>query len=241
MLAARLQGSKSRSPVVSWPEVGRFIIERAGWCGALATEAAGWRSANATSAAAGCRGTIARGFRDHATDHARRGAGRRVRARERSDDSREGDRRPEGDRCIRPRALGDADSRSGSEVSVRSESVFGSWDRDDDFDLRSTLKGILDEAGYATRTASNGAVALELLRTWTPRLILLDMAMPVMNGAEFRKLQLADAVLASVPTVVIAKTSDLDCKTAAANCHTTARRGSTTWRSHSTSSSNCSR
>jgi CheY-like chemotaxis protein len=79
---------------------------------------------------------------------------------------------------------------------------------DDDLDLRSTIKGILDGVGYSTRTAPNGAVALDLLRTWTPRLIFLDVAMPVMSGAEFRRIQLADAALASVPTVIMTARAD---------------------------------
>jgi CheY-like chemotaxis protein len=79
---------------------------------------------------------------------------------------------------------------------------------DDDLDLRSTIKSILDGAGYSTRTAPNGAVALDLLRTWTPRLIFLDLTMPVMNGSEFRRVQLAYAALASVPTVVMTARAD---------------------------------
>jgi DNA-binding response OmpR family regulator len=56
---------------------------------------------------------------------------------------------------------------------------------DDDPDLLETLELLLRGAGYATRTALNGRQALEAVRAKMPTLILLDMLMPVMNGAEF--------------------------------------------------------
>jgi CheY-like chemotaxis protein len=74
---------------------------------------------------------------------------------------------------------------------------------DDDLDIRSAILEILEGEGYSTLAAPNGAVALELLRTRTPRLILLDLSMPVMSGAEFRRIQLEDLNLASLPTVVM--------------------------------------
>jgi CheY-like chemotaxis protein len=54
------------------------------------------------------------------------------------------------------------------------------------------------------RRASNGRQALEYLQTGKPTcLILLDLMMPVMNGWEFRKQQLRDAAIASIPVVVL--------------------------------------
>jgi CheY-like chemotaxis protein len=74
---------------------------------------------------------------------------------------------------------------------------------EDDIDIRSAILEILEGEGYTALAAPNGAVALELLRTRTPRLILLDLTMPVMSGAEFRRIQLEDLALASLPTVVM--------------------------------------
>jgi len=58
---------------------------------------------------------------------------------------------------------------------------------DDEEDLRTTLREILDGEGYATAGACNGVEALNVLRTSAapPRLILLDLMMPVMDGWEF--------------------------------------------------------
>ena len=43
--------------------------------------------------------------------------------------------------------------------------------------------------GYEVRRARNGREALDILRGWLPRLILLDLMMPVMDGWAFRAAQ----------------------------------------------------
>ena len=58
--------------------------------------------------------------------------------------------------------------------------------------------------GYETATAANGREALEYLRRHrTPKLILLDLMMPIMDGWEFRREQQLDASIANVPVVVL--------------------------------------
>jgi DNA-binding response OmpR family regulator len=75
---------------------------------------------------------------------------------------------------------------------------------EDDFDIRDALTQILEEEGYAVRSAANGREALDAAGNGvTPSLILLDLMMPVMNGWQFRAEQLRDARLASVPVLVI--------------------------------------
>jgi two-component system response regulator MprA len=56
----------------------------------------------------------------------------------------------------------------------------------------------------AVQTASNGAEALRLLRSGArPRLVVLDLMMPVMNGWEFRAEQMGDPSLAQIPVVIM--------------------------------------
>jgi CheY-like chemotaxis protein len=43
---------------------------------------------------------------------------------------------------------------------------------------------ILNGLGFSYRIAQNGRIALELYRTLKPRLILMDVSMPEMNGLE---------------------------------------------------------
>ena len=56
---------------------------------------------------------------------------------------------------------------------------------DDDEIILSTLTLFLEDEGYAVVAASNGKEALEHMEREHPRLILLDMKMPVMDGWAF--------------------------------------------------------
>ncbi|GAC1336686.1 MAG: hypothetical protein NVSMB23_02180 [Myxococcales bacterium] len=82
---------------------------------------------------------------------------------------------------------------------------------EDNPDLRSTLQELLEAAGYASVTAEDGAAALEALRRAEslPRLILLDLRMPNLDGYGFRAEQLADPALAAIPVVLCSSEPDL--------------------------------
>jgi CheY-like chemotaxis protein len=76
---------------------------------------------------------------------------------------------------------------------------------DDDEDIRLTLQQILEEQGYPSLIAANGAEALEVIHRERrrPRLVLLDLMMPVMDGPRFQAKLAEDPGLAAVPVVVI--------------------------------------
>ncbi len=74
---------------------------------------------------------------------------------------------------------------------------------DDDQDIRDLLVEILRDEGYSIATASNGVEALEVLETVLPRLILLDLNMPVMSGTEFNDARRKDPALRAIPTIVM--------------------------------------
>lgn len=75
---------------------------------------------------------------------------------------------------------------------------------DDDNDVRRALTELLEDEGYAVTGASNGLVALDLMRGGVrPALILLDLMMPGMDGWDFRNVQMRDPELSSVPVVVV--------------------------------------
>ena len=75
---------------------------------------------------------------------------------------------------------------------------------EDDLDIREAIREILDEEGYEVFTAGNGQEALELLANIPrPRLILLDLMMPVMDGHQFLEICRADPAYASIPVVVV--------------------------------------
>lgn len=85
---------------------------------------------------------------------------------------------------------------------------------DDDRDIRETLAEILADEGYEVHTARNGSEGLEVVASQRPGLVLLDLFMPIMDGAEFRRRQLGDPTIADVPVVVISAAAGLERKVA---------------------------
>jgi CheY-like chemotaxis protein len=81
---------------------------------------------------------------------------------------------------------------------------------DDDRDIRETLQEILETEGYEVQTARNGVDGLERARAAHPSLILLDLFMPIMDGAEFRHRQMQDAQLADIPVVIVSAAAGLE-------------------------------
>ncbi len=86
---------------------------------------------------------------------------------------------------------------------------------EDDPDIRKMLATLLNSAGFHAVPAEDGLEALHLLRAVrhrapeTPCLILLDLKMPRFSGNEFRRAQLGDPAVASVPVAVMSGASDL--------------------------------
>ena len=60
---------------------------------------------------------------------------------------------------------------------------------EDDTPIRDILRISLTDEGYEVLAAANGEQALRFLQDFTPELIVLDMMMPIMDGAAFRELQ----------------------------------------------------
>jgi CheY-like chemotaxis protein len=73
---------------------------------------------------------------------------------------------------------------------------------DDDPDLRQMVRTLLELEGLEVVTAADGREALQKARAQPPRVIVLDLMMPVMNGWSFRAEQLQDAALAGIPVLV---------------------------------------
>jgi two-component system, chemotaxis family, chemotaxis protein CheY len=81
---------------------------------------------------------------------------------------------------------------------------------DDDQSIRDTIALVLREEGLVVVTAGHGGEALEWLRAHPLEagLVLLDLMMPVMDGAAFLEARAADAAVAQVPVVVITAGGD---------------------------------
>jgi len=87
---------------------------------------------------------------------------------------------------------------------------------EDDTDTREMLASFLASEGFHAVSAEDGLEALHLLRTVrrraprTPCLVLLDLTMPRLGGLEFRRAQLGDPTVASVPVAVMSGAVDLE-------------------------------
>jgi len=74
---------------------------------------------------------------------------------------------------------------------------------EDDPNLREFMAQLLTDAGFDTDVASNGQDALDKAHVNPPRVIVLDMMMPVMDGWAFRAHQRCSVTLAAIPVVIL--------------------------------------
>jgi CheY-like chemotaxis protein len=80
---------------------------------------------------------------------------------------------------------------------------------DDDAEVRELLRIALTSDGYDVGEAGNGRDALHYLRSHAETcIIVLDLMLPVMDGAHFRAAQLRDRSLGWIPVVVISAAHD---------------------------------
>lgn len=62
---------------------------------------------------------------------------------------------------------------------------------------------ILEASGYEVRTAGDAEQALHLLAEFRPRLILMDLQLPGMDGLELTRRLKSDPVTADIPIVAL--------------------------------------
>jgi CheY-like chemotaxis protein len=75
---------------------------------------------------------------------------------------------------------------------------------EDDNGIRDSLKALLEMEGYDVLLATNGEEALAVLKSSRrPKLILLDLMMPVMDGFKFREMQSAAPEISDIPIVIM--------------------------------------
>ena len=74
---------------------------------------------------------------------------------------------------------------------------------DDDADMRERLRTVLERNGWSVREAGDGAEALDKVREAPPRLVLLDLTMPVMDGFSFLHCLRGLPGCAEIPVVVL--------------------------------------
>jgi CheY-like chemotaxis protein len=83
---------------------------------------------------------------------------------------------------------------------------------EDSPDILILLKHLLKSENFEVCHSSNGEEALKFLQNskHLPNLILLDLMMPVMDGYGFRKAQMQDERLASIPVIIMTADVNFD-------------------------------
>lgn len=79
---------------------------------------------------------------------------------------------------------------------------------DDDEDLRFLVQKTLSKMGHRVIEAGGGEEGLQLIRSETPHLVLLDLAMPAPDGYEVLKSLRAEAATRDLPVVVLTAHGD---------------------------------
>ena len=80
---------------------------------------------------------------------------------------------------------------------------------DDEPDQRFLLRRIFERTGHEVTDAQDGAAALQAVRESAPDLVVTDMMMPVMGGAEFIRCLRAEPATARIPVLAVSGDSHL--------------------------------
>jgi two-component system, OmpR family, alkaline phosphatase synthesis response regulator PhoP len=82
---------------------------------------------------------------------------------------------------------------------------------DDDSQILRLLRSYLEQAGFEVLTAADGTLALRLIRTERPDLILLDLLLPDRDGWEITREVRSDSKVARTPIIMLtARVADTD-------------------------------
>ena len=81
---------------------------------------------------------------------------------------------------------------------------------DDDTWIRSLLSDLLRAEGYSVQAATNGAAGVRLAKEHLPEVVVLDLAMPEMSGADVLRELKSDKSTMDIPVIIVsAYTNDL--------------------------------
>ena len=74
---------------------------------------------------------------------------------------------------------------------------------EDDRDIATLFRHVLDIGGYHTKILSDGKDAMEYLSSVRPDIVLLDLQLPSLSGADILKQMREDESLKSIPVIVV--------------------------------------
>jgi len=79
---------------------------------------------------------------------------------------------------------------------------------DDELGIVEVLEFILGDAGFTVISALNGEEALARLKQDTPDVVILDLMMPIMGGAEVLKAMRRDPKYSAIPVILTSALSE---------------------------------
>jgi CheY-like chemotaxis protein len=79
---------------------------------------------------------------------------------------------------------------------------------DDDADLVSSVRMVMEGAGWQVYSAENGATGIERAREEAPELIILDVLMPRQDGLTTYEQLRGEASLSKIPIIVLTSVSE---------------------------------
>jgi CheY-like chemotaxis protein len=74
---------------------------------------------------------------------------------------------------------------------------------EDNFHNRRLVRKILESQGYAIEEAEDGVTGLKMVRQQRPRLVLLDIGLPGLDGIQVMQLVKQEPILAHIPIVAV--------------------------------------
>lgn len=80
---------------------------------------------------------------------------------------------------------------------------------DDDPVIRSLVTEYLTNFGHTIQSADSGALALDRLSHEKPDIVILDMMMPEMNGAQVMEHMRGDPTTAKLPIIMLSANNDI--------------------------------
>ena len=87
---------------------------------------------------------------------------------------------------------------------------------EDEKSLAEMLEKHLSKQKYETVTVSDGEDALEIMKRFTPDLILLDVVLPTMDGITFLEIMNQNVSMMGIPVILISNLEDREKMTRAA-------------------------
>lgn len=81
---------------------------------------------------------------------------------------------------------------------------------EDDLTLRNVLAEFLEAEGFVVSVASDGEEGLDLIKTSSPNIILLDIILPKKDGFEVLKEVKDDKEVSDIPVILLTNLGSLD-------------------------------